>query len=133
MKQSAKIAILAKALTGTVVHVEIEGRDPLVVEGGSDHELNLKPGDRLTVVVGSDDRWLEKQQAKAKLTDLDKAARDDIAANPQAGTDLSRDAGMTLAEGLKADEATQPDVAVDAGEVTADTGATRSRSTRATR
>lgn len=145
-QQTAQIAILAQALVGTVAHVTRDGHDPLVIEPGSDNALNLAPGDKVTIVIGSDDRWLERQkkaneaaQAKAAqrddvdhgLTDLDKAARDDIAANPKAGADLSGDAGMTLAEGQAAAAADEPaDPGTGAGAVTSTTGATTRRSTR---
>lgn len=144
-QQTAQIAILAQALVGTVAHVTRDGHDPLVIEPGSDNALNLAPGDKVTIVIGSDDRWVERQkkadeaaQAKAAqrddvdhATDLDKAAREDIARNPKAGPDLSGDAGMTLAEGQAAGAADEPaDPGTGAGAVTSTTGATTRRSTR---
>lgn len=144
-QQTATLAILAHALVGTVAHVEREGHDPLVIEPGTDNALNLAPGDKVTIVVGSDDRWVERQKAadakaaeKASArddvdhtTDLDKAARDDIAANPQAGPDLSGDAGMTLDEGKAQAAAADPaDPGTAPGAVTSTTGATTRRSTR---
>lgn len=132
--QSARIIIAANALVGATVNVSnSKGGEAVPLHAGHDSVLNLKPGDTVTIEIGSDERWLEKQRGKEGFTDLDKAARDDIAANPQAGPDLSGEPGMTLAEGLKSADADQPVVAADAGEVTADTGATRTRSTRAPR
>lgn len=129
--QSARIIIAANALVGALVHVSnSRGGDAVPLQAGHDTVLNLKPGDRITVEIASDERWVEKQRAKEGPTDLDQAARDDIAANPQAGPDLSGEPGMTLAEGLKSADADQPVVAADAGEVTVDTGATRTRTTR---
>lgn len=133
--QFARIVVAANAGLGTTVTVgSSRGGEPVPLPVGHDHVLNLKPGDKITIEVGNDERWLEKQRAKdGGLTDLDQAAREDIAANPQAGPDLSGEPGMTLDQGLKVADGDQPVVAADAGEVTADTGATRTRTTRAPR
>lgn len=127
-QQTAQITILASALVGALVTIQREGAEPQQLLAGHDALQHLKPGDKVTIEVASDERWVEAQkqaEAKAaeaakpddvdhgKLADLDKAARDDIAANPAAGPDLSGKA----------------DVEPSPGNVTSDTGATRTRST----
>jgi hypothetical protein len=145
-QQIARLAILAHALTGVTATISRPGAEqPMDVLAGSDNEIHLLPGDEVTIKVASDDRWVEKQkkadeaaQAKATqrddvdhTTDLDKAARKGIAANPQAGPDLSGDAGMTLDEGKAQAAAADPaDPGTAPGAVTSTTGATTRRSTR---
>jgi len=143
-QQTAQIRILAQALVGALVTIK-RGSEEIQLPDGHDALQHLKPGDEVTIKVASDDRWVERQkrndeaaQAKAAqrddvdhTADLDKAARDDIAANPQAGPDLSGEAGMTLAEGQAAADADAPaDPGTGAGAVTSTTGATTRRSTR---
>ena len=145
-QQIARLAILAHALTGVTATITRPGAEqPMDVLPGSDNEIHLLPGDEIVIKVASDERWVERQkQADAKAAekasarddvdhtaDLDKAARDDIAANPQAGPDLSGDAGMTLDEGKAQAAAADPaDPGTAPGAVTSTTGATTRRSTR---
>lgn len=126
-QQTATLAILAHALVGTVAHVEREGHDPLVIEPGTDNALNLAPGDKVTIVVGSDDRWVERQKAADAKAAQKASARDDVdhTAAP------SGDAGMTLDEGKAQAAAADPaDPGTAPGAVTSTTGATTRRSTR---
>lgn len=146
-QQTAQIRILAQALVGALVTIK-RGDDEAKLPDGHDNLLTLRPGDEVTIKIASDERWVEREAkneaaAKAKAaqtddvvhrdkgTDLDAAARADIAANPQAGPDLSGEAGMTLDQGkAQADAADPADPGAGAGAVTSTTGATTRRSTR---
>lgn len=153
-QQTAVLTLLAGALVGTSLVIARKGFDDVPLEAGHDALHNLKPGDEITIRVVSDEGWVERQRqaeertrleaqqadqdkaaaafdASKPLTDLDAQAAADIAANPQAGEDLTGKPGMTLAEGLDAADRQQPDVDAGAGTVAADDGAQVTRSTAA--
>lgn len=135
-RQSANILIQALALVGVTATIEQAGAEPRELGNGRDNSLHLEPGTSITLRITSDDRWLEAQQRAADQqagaqrddvdhtapTDLDAAARADVAAHPEAGPDLS---GGTPAFTPTADDDTPPNTGGEAGAVVSDTGATR--------
>lgn len=131
-QQTARILINAQALVGALIQLTGAKGEPVPLQAGHDAIHNLKPGDKVTIEILSDERWLEAQAAERKrLEDLDKAAADNIDANPQAGPNLTGKPGMTLAEGLQQADRAQPDVDASAGTVATDDGAQVTRSTDA--
>ncbi len=134
-QQTAQIRILAQALVGALVTIK-RGDDEAKLPDGHDNLLTLRPGDEVTIKIASDERWVERETkneaaAKAKASQTDDVVHREKGANPQAGADLSGDAGMTLAEGQAAAAADEPaDPGTGAGAVTSTTGATTRRSTR---
>lgn len=131
-QQTARILINAQALVGALIQLTGAKGEPVPLQAGHDAIHNLKPGDKVTIEILSDERWIEAQAAERKrLEDLDKAAADNIDANPQAGPNLTGKPGMTLAEGLQQADRAQPDVDASAGTVATDDGAQVTRSTEA--
>lgn len=131
-QQTARILINAQALVGALIQLTGAKGEPVPLQAGHDAIHNLKPGDKVTIEILSDERWLEAQAAeRQRLEDLDKAAADNIDANPQAGPNLTGKTGMTLAEGLQQADRAQPDVEPGAGTVATDDGAQVTRSTDA--
>lgn len=132
-QQTARILINAQALVGALIQLTGAKGEPVPLQAGHDAIHNLKPGDKVTIEILSDERWLEAQKAEQKrLADLDAEAAADIDANPQGGPNLTGKTGMTLDEGLAAADRAQPDVEPGAGSVATDDGAQVTRSTDAT-
>lgn len=125
-QQHARIAILARALTGVTVSIKDYDGKEIPIGDASDNELNLAPGESITIAVASDDRWVERQAQTAAQKKAQAAQRDDV--------DHTADGkGQTLDEGLEAAQADAPtDPGAGPGTVTATTGATTRRSTRGT-
>lgn len=131
-QQTARILINAQALVGALIQLTGAKGEPVPLQAGHDAIHNLKPGDKVTIEILSDERWLEAQAAEQKrLADLDAAAAADIDANSQGGPNLTGKTGMTLDEGLAAADRAQPDVDASAGSVASDDGAQVTRSTDA--
>lgn len=48
---TAKIRLIAAALSGVTLTIQRAGKPDTVAAAGSDHELNLQPGDKVTLSV----------------------------------------------------------------------------------
>lgn len=122
--QHARIAILVHALTGVTATVTGADGKEIPIGDASDNELNLAPGQEVTIKVASDDRWVERQAQVEAQKKAQAAQRDDV-------DHRDADKGQTLEEGLAADQADAPaDPGTAPGVVTETTGATTRRSTR---
>lgn len=119
-QQNARILINAQALVGATVTITSARGSPLPLQASHDAILNLRPGDKITIEVASDERWLEAQKAEHKRL----AAVD-------AETVAAGKAGMTLGEGLAAADRDQPNVEAGTGAVASDDGAQVTRTTPA--
>jgi hypothetical protein len=60
--QSATITILAQALAGTLVTIHRAGKEAVPLHAGHDALHHLKPGDRITIDVQSDETWVQRQR-----------------------------------------------------------------------
>lgn len=125
-QQHARIAILVHALAGVTASIKGADGQERPIGDASDNELNLAPGESITIAVASDDRWVERQAQVAAQKKAQAAQRDDV--------DHTVDGkGQTLDEGLEAAQTDAPtDPGTGPGTVTATTGATTRRSTRGT-
>lgn len=125
-QQHARIAVLVRALTGVTASIKGADGQEIPISDASDNELNLAPGESITIAVASDDRWVERQAQADAQRKAQAAQRDDV--------DHTADGkGQTLDEGLEAAQAAAPaDPGPGPGTVTATTGATTRRSTRGT-
>lgn len=130
----AMVYVEAASLPGITLEFIREGFADSNLPAGHSTVHYLREGESITIKAKAVDN-------PAGLTDLDKAAADDIAANPKAGPDLadakeaktrSKGKGQTLEEGLEQKDDQAPDVepaAASSGVVVSDTGPTRTTRT----
>lgn len=112
-RQGATLNLALLAALGVILTLRTaendEGRQ---LEVGKDDQLNLQPGDSLTITVARDERWEAAQARRAEQAKAAAAATDDLDHTQTA--DKANDAAAAEAS---------------PGTVTADTGATQTRST----
>jgi hypothetical protein len=114
---SGAIVVHAQSLQGLRLNISRNGDAAAPLANGHDAVLHLQAGDRITVEV---------EATSSPLADLDAQTRKVIADNPQAGPDLT-DAKPPRDPAEASTTGAEP----TGGAVTSDTGATRTRSTRA--
>lgn len=113
-RQGATLNLSLLAALGVILTLRTgENDDGRRLEVGKDDQLNLQPGESITIAVAADERWEAAQARRAEQAKAAAAATDD----------LDHSAGAVS----KANDAAAADASP--GDVTRDTGATATRST----
>lgn len=130
--KNATITIQADQLRGLKLAIVRNGFDPvpLLALNQAVHD-GLRAGDKIVIEIQNDDEYDQRLAEQQRLADLDAEAAARIASQPQGGPDLTGKTGMTLDEGLRLADRTQPDVDAPQGTTTAVTDATSTTTTAA--